>query len=226
MSISSAHALIFHQTPTTVIVGLSRAGILVAQATIPYREASKELILAVNDVLTSMSIALSELTYIACNIGPAPFTTLRTVVVTVNGLGFATDIPLIGVNGLLCLAQEVHHQNYQRTYAINNAFGSEVYYAVYDPAAQCLDCQVLSYNDAVNNIASYYSEHSQAKIQIVGSAVPLYQQNLREQGIVFDSPEHPVSCASLEKIAAAAHHSWNRREWVKELTPYYGKIAF
>ena len=69
--------------------------------------ASSELIPAVKTSLAEHSMPLRELDFICANLGPAPFTTLRTTIVTVNGLGFATQIPLVGVNGLEAFAKTV-----------------------------------------------------------------------------------------------------------------------
>lgn len=227
MSTLPATALIFHQTSTAVAVGLFQDNVIVDQVVIPYRDASKELIPAVDGILKAASSSLADISYIGCTIGPAPFTTLRTLVVTVNGLGFATGIPLVGVNGLVCLAQEAHRPLYQRTYAINNAFGNEVYCAVYDPMEHYLNCHTLSLGDAIDTIASYAHQHPHVKIQIVGNALNLLPDSA--PGFVgqrADISEKTISHASLEALAAAASTAWNAGEAVSELKPYYGKNGF
>ena len=69
-------------------------------------EASKMLAPLVGQLLTQNSLALSDLKFIAANRGPGPFTTLRTVLASVNGLAFATKLPLIGVDSLDAMLHE------------------------------------------------------------------------------------------------------------------------
>ncbi len=47
-----------------------------------------------------MRLRFLDLAFIAAHQGPAPFTTLRVCLTTVNGFAFATGMPLIGINGL------------------------------------------------------------------------------------------------------------------------------
>jgi tRNA threonylcarbamoyl adenosine modification protein YeaZ len=220
----SVTALVFHHTSALVIVGIVQGQNIVIQSQIPYREASKELVVQVHKLLSTVSMTLSYLSYLACNIGPAPFTTLRTIVVTANGLAFASQRPMVGVNGLVCLAKDAHKAIYQRTYAIKNAFGSDVYCAVYDPKANYVDCQVLSTSEAMHSIMLYYSQNAYPKIQIVGQAADTFKQDLQEQGMVLD-PVHAVEGPSFQGIAEAANTLWRNHMWINELVPYYGKTT-
>src|SRR3989338_3322087 len=69
-------------------------------------EACKLLMLKLNELLTSEQKQWSDISFIVVNQGPAPFTTLRALIATVNGISFATRIPLVGVDGLLTFAME------------------------------------------------------------------------------------------------------------------------
>ena len=57
-------------------------------------------------MLKQHALTFSGLAFIAAHQGPAPFTTLRVCLTTVNGFAFATQVPLIGVNGLKELVDE------------------------------------------------------------------------------------------------------------------------
>ena len=68
--------------------------------------------------------------FFATNQGPGPFTTLRVVISSVNGLAFATGIPLVGVNALHALLTENNANSCTFTVALLNAFNKDVYYAI------------------------------------------------------------------------------------------------
>ena len=75
----------------------------------------------------------STIKAIACNIGPASFTGLRIGVVTANALGFANNIPLIGVTSL----QAVYKRDNVAQVAVNANRG-EVYYQEFPNGKPCL----------------------------------------------------------------------------------------
>ena len=51
-------------------------------------------------MLKNSRLTFRRFAFVAAHQGPAPFTTLRVCLTTVNGFAFATGVPLIGVNGL------------------------------------------------------------------------------------------------------------------------------
>lgn len=225
MSLLSTKAILFHQTPTKVIIGFSQAGNLLATHDIPYRDASAELVPAVDSMLASMSVNLSDISYIACNIGPAAFTTLRTVVVTANGLGFGANIPLVGVNSLICLMKEAHQPPHQRTYALVTAFGNDVYFGVYDPAAGLLECSLMPSQQALTAIISYARTQHNSQIHLVGSAVAAHQNALQAADVTFELPQDSATTASLMGIAHQAEQAWQSGHKTYELMPYYGQAT-
>src|SRR3990167_206919 len=91
--------------------------------------ASSQLIPAVQNILTQNLLTIGTLDFICANLGPAPFTTLRTTIVTVNGLSYASQVPLVGVNGLLVFAENALPEK-QNLIIILNAYSKSVYYAI------------------------------------------------------------------------------------------------
>src|SRR5271155_4901602 len=96
--------------------------------------ASSTLIPTLDTALKAHDLRLSDLAFIAANQGPGPFTTLRVVIATINGIAFASNITLVGVDGLNALMQEYKDPSCDRTICMLNAFNHDVYYAYYDEA--------------------------------------------------------------------------------------------
>ena len=92
------------------------------------RHASKLFIPLLNQLLTQNNSTLSALSFCAVNCGPGPFSTLRSIIASANGLHCATKIPLISIDGLYATFSEFYDNTYQHTIVLLNAFNNEVYY--------------------------------------------------------------------------------------------------
>lgn len=94
------------------------------------RIASKTIITHIDSILQRNNSSLTDLSYIAVNKGPAPFTSLRVVIATINGISFASHIPLIGIDGLSTYIHEHHNNAWPYTVALFNAFNNDVYFGM------------------------------------------------------------------------------------------------
>jgi tRNA threonylcarbamoyl adenosine modification protein YeaZ len=97
------------------------------------RFASKFIITDLDSLLKQNDKKFSDISFIAVNQGPAPFTSLRVIISTVNGLSFASGIPLIGIDGLSTFIQEYHSNEWPYTIALFNAFNNDVYFGIETP---------------------------------------------------------------------------------------------
>lgn len=80
-------------------------------------------------LLNNHGITWGEIQHIIINQGPAPFTTLRGLIATVNGISFAQKIPLIAVDGLDAFTQELAVTD-DRFLIVLNAFAGDFYYSL------------------------------------------------------------------------------------------------
>ncbi|HSC24962.1 MAG TPA: tRNA (adenosine(37)-N6)-threonylcarbamoyltransferase complex dimerization subunit type 1 TsaB [Candidatus Babeliales bacterium] len=94
------------------------------------RHTSKLFIPLLDQLLVRNSIHISNLSFCAVNCGPGPFSTLRSIIASVNGLHAATNIPLMSIDGLEALFLESYDKNYSNTIILLNAFNNEVYYLI------------------------------------------------------------------------------------------------
>lgn len=122
--------IIIHHTHESVEVALFLDNTLHSSITHEKRLVSKMLISSLQSLLEDNALSLSQLSFIGINQGPGLFSTLRSIIATVNGLHFAAHIPLIGIDALEVTAHEYYNSSYQYTAVLLDAFNHEVYYAI------------------------------------------------------------------------------------------------
>lgn len=121
--------LIIQHTYETIELAIYIDNHQISSSQIPKHEASSKILLTIEELLKQNNLLLNNIKKIIVNQGPGPFTTLRTVISTVNGLAFATGIPLLGVDGLKSLIDFDLKKYPNPKIALLNAFANDVYYA-------------------------------------------------------------------------------------------------
>lgn len=182
-------------------------------------KASKELIERLNTLLESQKITLSNLSFIAANCGPGPFTTLRVVITTVNGLAYASTIPLIGINALEAAAREWHDDAYPVTAILFNAFGNDVYTLISKGNQQLL-YGVYSIGELLNQL-----KNMPDTIRFLGNGTMLHQDLIqKELGQKAYIPKDNPGYCSLKAIAQIGYDKWkSEKSGASELMPVYLK---
>lgn len=123
--------LAIQSTYDVIELGIFNNQTCVARATIAKSDASRTLIPVLNELLITRNTSLKQLDFIAVNQGPAPFTTLRVILATINGIALSTNIPLIAVDALQTFAAYAHNKyKYNNTLVLLYAFGNDYYYAL------------------------------------------------------------------------------------------------
>ena len=125
--------LLFHQTEQSVYVACVQDATCIESIELPHRDTSKLLVPLVAQVLEKCDWTLQDLTAIACTTGPGPFTTLRALVVTANGLGFATHLPLIDLHSLAICVRRIHTSDFTGTCFVAPAYCNDLYVCSYQP---------------------------------------------------------------------------------------------
>ena len=93
-------------------------------------QAASQLVLPqIQALLDSAKITLKDLDGIAFGAGPGAFTGVRVACGVAQGLGFGANIPVVGVNTLLALAQA---SGQARVIACLDARMGEIYYAAFE----------------------------------------------------------------------------------------------
>ncbi|GMU19314.1 MAG: hypothetical protein AMXMBFR12_05060 [Candidatus Babeliales bacterium] len=209
--------LAIQNTYQQVQMALSINGTLSDIISLDKTVASRDCINALDQLLCQNLVSLSDLSFIAVNHGPGPFTTLRVVISTVNGLSFASKISLIGINGMQALASE--YSESQKVILLN-AFGNDVYYLIETPGSQTM---------GVANAASLIQHVSQKiphnPILFLGNGTLLYQELIAATfGDRAQIPDPLPETTSLQTIAQLAAARWKSQENISfELQPLYYK---
>ncbi|MBY0109729.1 MAG: tRNA (adenosine(37)-N6)-threonylcarbamoyltransferase complex dimerization subunit type 1 TsaB [Candidatus Babeliaceae bacterium] len=168
------------------------------------------LMQSILELLQEHALKFSDLSFISTHSGPAPFTTLRVGIATVNGIGFATGLPLIGINGLKELSKV-----YPEYTVILNAFCDDVYIG-------------KNGKTSCENIDIFLQEESAAitkPVTYIGNGVALHYEKIKgvlgkKVQLIGDYPYE----ANIELIAQAAYDAWQKKERiVNQVIPIYLK---
>lgn len=183
--------------------------------------ASKMLIPLAASLLSKNNLPISQLKFIAASIGPGPFTTLRTVLSSVNGLSFATHVPLIGIDALDAMIQEGKNPNTTAQVVLLNAFNQDVYFAIettpHDIQKGCM------------NIAAFLTHLEktvrQGSLLFRGNGVALHQTLIAQSfGSRAQFPDPIPETASIETVGLMALEHWNQQAGLtQQLLPIYLK---
>lgn len=183
--------------------------------------ASAQLLPSLSAMLARHGIRLPELAYIAAHQGPGPFTTLRVVIATINGIAFAHKIPLVGVNGLKAFLDEYADPLGIRTICMLNAFNHDVYYAYFDEN-HTLIIGAANGEEFLKSIIALWPNE---KFHFIGNAVAghraLIESLFATRGLI---PATVPSTCSVGQIGLMGHTQWEKQENVThQLIPHYLK---
>lgn len=208
-------------TYEAVDIALCKEQEVISVATVSKFDASRDLISQIDALLRQASLHLSDLSFIAANIGPGPFSTLRTVVTTVNGIGFATKIPLVGVPGLQAFIDEYPGVADQTTIVLLNAFSFDVYYAIQAGSASEMRTGCMNIDRLLTDLHTEVS----GRVRFLGQGSVLYQEKIQKifgERAYFPSPL-PFA-VSVTQIAKSGLQMWQQgAECEYQLTPLYFK---
>jgi tRNA threonylcarbamoyladenosine biosynthesis protein TsaB len=186
-------------------------------------KASKEGIIALQKLLKKCAIRFENLAFIVANQGPGPFTTLRVVISTINGLSFASNKPLIGINAIEAFLNEYQHKQYKNKVILLNAFGDDLYFGI--QSDNSLDIGCGSIQSVLLQIEQKISENP---ILFLGNGIKRCQQMLQT---TFGNRAHFLNpnpeTVSLLQIAHMGLEKWQKQEDISfQLQPLYFKTAF
>lgn len=213
--------LTLYNTYTTVEVGIFAGDQQLDAITLEHTLASKELMTTIAQLLSKHAMSLTDLQFIAAHQGPGPFTTIRVIIASVNGLSFATNIPLIGINGLELLVLERNKQNPNAVVVgLLNAFGNDLYYGVAHQQT-IVDFGYKAGLVFLEDIATRYPEQS---IIFIGNGIPPYQTAITTLFGSYAIIQEPLlQYCSLSTIARNALEQWQHGICHNQLQPLYIK---
>ncbi|NBP00621.1 MAG: hypothetical protein EBU90_10935 [Proteobacteria bacterium] len=167
-----------------------------------------------NVLLARHNLNWSQISLLGANQGPAPFTTLRALITTLNGIGFASNIPLTGVDGLTSFYKEqaTLHQN-KTVIIMLNAFGNDIYYAFEKDGSI-----KTGWHNAANFIMQQ-TESAPKNLYFAGNGALLHKDLILEKVGSFDAQQ----CAEEVSLESIALDCFKKQQKVSQLVPLYLK---
>lgn len=212
-------SLAIQNTYETIELALFKDTQLIQLVTADKAQASKQLIPLISKLFTTHELSCNQLDFIAVNQGPGPFTTLRVIIATANGLSFASNIPLIGIDGMQALVQEQRRSDLPITIALLDAFNHDVYFAVQE-GTKMIQSGYKKNDELIAELAAHYANQN---VLVVGNAAPLYLSQL-EQALPVARIKTDAPTCSLTQINTMAHDKWLAKEGLShQLFPLYLK---
>ncbi len=214
-----------HSTYSTVSVGFFIGTACVSSITADHKKACTLLLGNLEQLLAAQKTTLQDLKFIAVNQGPGPYTTLRITLAMADGLGFATGIPLVGVDGFAAFVAEVNEKNSDKTYdytvILLNAFCREVFYAIHDNSKKTMATGYLPIDELVERLNALGNK----KIVLAGNGATLFAPELAMVTVPTITIVTPFQeTPSLTAIGQMAYKNWESGSGVSShLLPLYLK---
>jgi tRNA threonylcarbamoyladenosine biosynthesis protein TsaB len=181
-------------------------------------DGNKTLVPAIVQLLNEQHASLEQIKYIAVNVGPAPYTSLRIVLSTMNGIAYATGIPLVEVDAL-----RAYHQQYGNvapiTVALLNAFNNELFYAI-----EARGNYMSGYASIGHLIAQLAQTYPHEPILFYGNGFGLHKEAIIAQ--LGDYAQYDATIAAypqLELLVQTGHEQWLQGTTTAQAHPRYLK---
>lgn len=183
---------------------LYNEGEIVHQFQLAPREHTKLILKMAEQLLAQSGIALTELDGLAFGRGPGSFTGIRIATGVIQGLGFAADLPVVGVSTLASIAQAVSRDHQQQNVlATIDARMGGIYWGCYrlgdNPFIELVGEERVT---APEDIA-LPEEHT---FCVAGSAVKAYQAALEGQftnRVSHYFPDYLPTAETMVELAVA-----------------------
>lgn len=175
-------------------------------------DVAQKMIISVQESLNKNELNLSDLNFIAANIGPAPFTTLRVVLATLNGIAFVNKIPLVGVDAITSFIHEINKNNTKNILVLLNAFGGDLYFGYLDGQ------QIETGYNSIENLVSRFG--NKEDILVSGNALEKYPEiKTRFNQANFLN----IPYVSIDTVADLAQNAFESKMTSEQLVPLYLK---
>jgi tRNA threonylcarbamoyladenosine biosynthesis protein TsaB len=196
--------IIVHHTTLDFIVALFEKNHCIKKHQQEKRSINSSLIPVLDAILTDTSITLRDISFIGINQGPGSFSTLRSLIATVNGLHYAANIPLVGVDALEATGLEYKNNRYDYTVTLFNAYNNELYYRI-DHQAEFIQSGYCT----LQNLFSILEKVPSGKFYCIGDGAELYKEAIvSHPTLACIVPENIPSICSLDMVSQLAYEKY------------------
>jgi len=209
--------LVFHTRYKDVQIGYFELNNLIELYVLDTIKVSKCLLVTIETIFKKFDISLKNISFLAAHLGPAPYTTLRVVLATLNGINFSLGTPLIGVNGLIAFLK--HLDNAETNIILLNAFGNDLYYGISSP-----NCPTYSFGcKNVNTLLKEIDEQITGNINFWGNGSIMYKNDIDQIFGCRALMHFDAEIVPIEFLGKEALSKWYNKQSSQELLPIYLK---
>lgn len=185
-------------------VALANQDLVLQTIRIDKRDGNTYLISSIIELLASHQTSMDTIAYIGINVGPAPYTTLRTALATMNGLARARNIPLVEVDALKTYLEDYRSRTIDISVAIFNAFNNDVFYGISAFGNETYGCS--SVPELLNTLNLLYPGKT---IFFCGNVVELHMPTLSATlGACATYDPALITYAPMAALVRAGQKSW------------------
>lgn len=116
--------------------------------------------------------SFEKLKAIGINCGPAPFTSLRILLATMNGIGLAKKIPLITIDGITLFLHEFANSDFDYTVAVFNAYNNDVHFGIQSNDRSLLETGCMNIDALAKHLQEICNGRS---VFFIGSGLDLFR---------------------------------------------------
>jgi tRNA threonylcarbamoyladenosine biosynthesis protein TsaB len=178
---------------------------------------AKLILPMINDILESNNIKLNQLDALAFGCGPGSFTGVRIAISVMQGLAYASQIPLISISSLAAVAQAAYTDlGWKKLLVAMDARINEVYYGAYQINEHGLAYLIGEETVCPPQQVKFSEENDWYG---VGNGWQVYHEQLAKQPVAIDDTRLPLATA----VALLAKQKHQERDWVSpaEALPVY-----
>lgn len=195
----------------TVDIGLCQNAKVLNSISLHKFDAISKTIPSIQALLDSEYLKLSDISFFGANIGPGPYNTLRAILTMLNGIHTINKIPLIGLNALDLVSQEIKKQNY---IVVLNAFENHLFYKLHN------NSQTLYGASSVAEIINIINLQQDALIIQGNGAIKYHDQFKNCPKIIY--PAEIIPFNTLETLAHASYSKFIQNDFtIGYLKPTY-----
>lgn len=205
------YSLIIQYPYESIDIALCLNGSIIDFVSLHKFDAVAKTIPSIQNFLKSKNLKLSDIAFIASNVGPGPYNTLRALLTMLNGIHTVNQVPLIKLNALDLISEEVAEKNYLIAL---NAFENHIFYKIQNST------QVLYGATSISQLLEIINAQTDTLV-IQGNSALKYREKFEKCNKIVLSKKL-ILFNNLMTLAASSYAKFIKNDFSSEyLKPIY-----